>query len=109
MPSNANPACGSADHFLSRRALLGGMAAAAATGLVRRPALAKSVQGSGKRVLQIECPPQERKRRVQLAQLPQVARPIIIRHRAAGGVALRQHLRAPQQVVYARKVLLLEK
>jgi hypothetical protein len=29
------------------------MAAAAATGLVRRPALAKSVQGSGKRVLQI--------------------------------------------------------
>ena len=53
MSSKANPACGSADHVLSRRALLGGMAAAAATGLVRRPALAKSVQGSGKRVLQI--------------------------------------------------------
>ena len=29
------------------------MAAAAATGLVRRPALARTVQGSGKRVLQI--------------------------------------------------------
>ena len=53
MPSHPNPACGSAEHRLSRRALFGGMAAAAATGLVRRPALAKGVQGSGKRVLQI--------------------------------------------------------
>ncbi|MFM7076495.1 MAG: DUF1501 domain-containing protein [Planctomycetaceae bacterium] len=48
-----NPACGSVEHLLSRRALVGGMAAAAATGLVRRPALARTVQGSGKRVLQI--------------------------------------------------------
>jgi len=53
MRFSTNPACGSADHLLSRRALFGGMAAAAATGLVRQPALAKSVQGSGKRVLQI--------------------------------------------------------
>lgn len=53
MPSRANPACGSADHVLSRRALLGGMAAAAATGLAARPALATGVRRSGKRVLQI--------------------------------------------------------
>ena len=53
MHHRANPACGSADHLLSRRALLGGMAAAAATGLAARPALAKGVERSGKRVLQI--------------------------------------------------------
>ncbi len=53
MPSRTNPACGSKDHLLSRRALLGGMAAATATGLVGHPSLASAVQRSNKRVLTI--------------------------------------------------------
>lgn len=53
MPRATSPACGSAAHHLSRRGLLGGMAAAAAGAVAARPALARAVAGSHKRVLQI--------------------------------------------------------
>jgi hypothetical protein len=53
MRDRTNPACGSIDHLLSRRALFGGMAAAAAAGIAARPALAGQASRSGKRVLQI--------------------------------------------------------
>ncbi|MFM8282271.1 MAG: DUF1501 domain-containing protein [Planctomycetaceae bacterium] len=51
--SRSAGACNSVFHAISRRRVLGGMAAAAAGCIAARPALARAVAGSNKRVLQI--------------------------------------------------------